>query len=173
MEPVEAAYRQEYGQVVASLIKLTGDWELAEDCAQDALARALERWPREGVPDRPGAWLMTVAHRRAVDLLRREAVGAAKQQEALSIDPPAVPPDAFGDDRLELIFTCCHPALPLEHQVALTLRTLCGLSTEQIAQAFLVSEQTMSRRLVRAKQKIREAGIPFRVPRAAGAAGHG
>ena len=164
MEPVEAAYRQEYGQVVASLIKLTGDWELAEDCAQDALASAVERWPRDGVPARPGAWLMTVARNHAIDRLRREAVGKAKQRQLSSFDRPGIRPDAFGDDRLELIFTCCHPALPLEHQVALTLRTVSGLSTAEIARAFLVSEQTMSRRLVRAKQKIREAGIPFRVP---------
>ena len=164
MEPVEAAYRQEYGQVVASLIKLTGDWELAEDCAQDALASAIERWPRDGVPARPGAWLMTVARNQAIDRLRREAVGKAKQRQLRSFDTPGIRPDAFGDDRLELIFTCCHPALPLEHQVALTLRTVSGLSTVEIARAFLVSEQTMSRRLVRAKQKIREAGIPFRVP---------
>ena len=164
MEPVEAAYRQEYGQVVASLIKLTGDWELAEDCAQDALASAIERWPRDGVPARPGAWLMTVARNQAIDRLRREAVGKAKQRQLRSFETPGIRPDAFGDDRLELIFTCCHPALPLEHQVALTLRTVSGLSTVEIARAFLVSEQTMSRRLVRAKQKIREAGIPFRVP---------
>ncbi len=164
MEPVEAAYRQEYGQVVASLIKLTGDWELAEDCAQDALASAVERWPRDGVPARPGAWLMTVARNHAIDRLRREAVGKAKQRQVSSFDRPGIRPDPFGDDRLELIFTCCHPALPLEHQVALTLRTVSGLSTAEIARAFLVSEQTMSRRLVRAKQKIREAGIPFRVP---------
>ena len=164
MEPVEAAYRQEYGQVVASLIKLTGDWELAEDCAQDALTSAIERWPRDGVPARPGAWLMTVARNQAIDRLRREAVGKAKQRQLRSVDTPGIRPDAFGDDRLELIFTCCHPALPLEHQVALTLRTVSGLSTVEIARAFLVSEQTMSRRLVRAKQKIREAGIPFRVP---------
>ncbi len=166
MEPVEAAYRQEYGQVVASLIKLTGDWELAEDCAQEALATALERWPRDGVPDKPGAWLMRVARNQAIDRLRREALGLAKLQQ---LDRPEPQPraDSFGDDRLELIFACCHPALPLEHQVALTLRTLSGLSTADIAHAFLVTEATMSRRLIRAKQKIREAGIPFRVPAAA------
>ena len=107
--------------MVASLIKLTGDWELAEDCAQDALASAIERWPRDGVPARPGAWLMTVARNQAIDRLRREAVGKAKQRQAV-VRHAGMRPDAFGDDRLELIFTCCHPALPLEHQVALTLR---------------------------------------------------
>ncbi len=164
MDAVEAAYRQEYTQVVASLIKTTRDWDLAEDCAQEAVARALESWPRDGVPDKPGAWLMTVARRHALDRLRREAVGAVKQQHALAWQEAAGTASP-SDDRLELVFTCCHPALPLENQIALTLRTLSGLTTAQIAAAFLVSEATMSRRLVRAKQKIREAGIPFRIPR--------
>lgn len=163
MDAVEAAYRQEYGQVVASLIRSTHDWDLAEDCAQEALARAVETWPRDGVPAKPGAWLMTVARRHALDRLRREALGTLKQRQALAWQEAAGTASP-SDDRLELIFTCCHPALPLESQIALTLRSLCGLSTAEIARAFLVPEATMSRRLVRAKQKIREAGIPFRIP---------
>jgi RNA polymerase sigma-70 factor (ECF subfamily) len=167
---VAAAFREEWGQVVATLIGMTGDWDLAEECAQDAFALALERWPRDGVPSRAGAWLTTVARNRATDRLRREAVGAAKLREAAAVPPPE-PPDredavvsGVRDDRLRLMFTCCHPALALESQVALTLRTLAGLSTAEIARAFLVPEQTMSKRLVRAKQKIRHAGIPYRVP---------
>ena len=163
MDAVEAAYRHEYSQVVAALIKSTHDWDLAEEATQEALARAVERWPRDGVPAKPGAWLMTVARRYALDRLRRQAVGAAKQQQAFEWQA-AAQTTSPSDDRLELIFTCCHPALPLENQIALTLRSLCGLSTAEIARAFLVPEATMSRRLVRAKQKIREAGIPFRIP---------
>ena len=163
MDAVEAAYRHEYSQVVAALIKSTHDWDLAEEATQEALARAVERWPHDGVPAKPGAWLMTVARRYALDRLRRQAVGAAKQQQAFEWQA-AAQTTSPSDDRLELIFTCCHPALPLENQIALTLRSLCGLSTAEIARAFLVPEATMSRRLVRAKQKIREAGIPFRIP---------
>ena len=159
----EEVYRQEWGQVVATLIRLTGDWELAEECAQEAFAAALERWPRDGVPRKPGAWLTTMARNRAIDWMRREAVGAAKLREvaAMENDEPAydVP-----DDRLRLMFTCCHPALAMEARVALTLRTLAGLSTADIARAFLVPEATMSKRLTRAKQKIQYAGIPYRVP---------
>ena len=159
----EEVYRQEWGQVVATLIRLTGDWELAEECAQEAFAAALERWPRDGVPRKPGAWLTTTARNRAIDWMRREAVGAAKLREvaAMENDEPAydVP-----DDRLRLMFTCCHPALAMEARVALTLRTLAGLSTADIARAFLVPEATMSKRLTRAKQKIQYAGIPYRVP---------
>ncbi|MEU4408660.1 RNA polymerase sigma factor [Streptosporangium sp. NPDC023963] len=164
---VAQAFRDEWGQVVATLIRVTGDWDLAEECAQDAFALALRRWPEDGVPRRPGAWLTTVARNRAVDRLRREAVGAAKLREvaAMSYEPePAWEDDGVPDDRLRLIFTCCHPALALEARVALTLRTLAGLSTAEIARAFLVGEQTMSKRLLRAKQKIRHAGIPYRVP---------
>jgi RNA polymerase sigma-70 factor, ECF subfamily len=166
---VTRAFREDWGQIVATLIRLTGDWDLAEECAQDAFAQALQRWPRDGVPRRPGAWLTTTARNRAVDRLRREAVGAAKLREAAMLSVPDGPGDdaAAGggpDDRLRLMFTCCHPALAFEAQVALTLRTLAGLTTAEIARAFLVSEDTMSKRLVRAKGKIRHAGIPFRVP---------
>ncbi|MEU8055502.1 RNA polymerase sigma factor [Microbispora bryophytorum] len=170
--PVEAAvdraFREEWGQVVATLIRWTGDWDLAEECAQDAFAQALRTWRRDGVPRRPGAWLTTAARNRAVDLLRREATGAAKLREVAGVlrtddddagDEPDVP-----DDRLRLIFTCCHPALALEARVALTLRTLAGLGTTEIARALLVGEQAMAKRLARAKQKIRHAGIPYRVP---------
>ncbi|TCO18631.1 RNA polymerase sigma-70 factor (ECF subfamily) [Kribbella steppae] len=160
----EQIYRQEWGQVVATLIRLTGDWELAEECAQEAFAAALQRWPQDGVPDKPGAWLTTTARNKAVDWLRREAVGAAKLKEVAVLG--AEPDEAYDvpDDRLRLMFTCCHPALAIEARVALTLRTLAGLSTAEIARAFLVPETTMSKRLTRAKQKIQHAGIPYRVP---------
>jgi RNA polymerase sigma-70 factor (ECF subfamily) len=160
----EEIYRQEWGQVVATLIRLTGDWGLAEECAQEAFAAALQRWPADGVPDKPGAWLTTTARNRAIDWLRREAVGAAKLKELATRE---FEPDAqydVPDDRLRLMFTCCHPALAMEARVALTLRTLAGLSTAEIARAFLVPETTMSKRLTRAKQKIQHAGIPYRVP---------
>jgi RNA polymerase sigma-70 factor, ECF subfamily len=166
---VSAAFQAEWGQVVATLIGVTGDWDLAEECAQDAFALALQRWPRDGIPGRPGAWLTTAARNRAIDVLRRKAVGAAKLREvaAMSSDEPsAVDHDESGvpDDRLRLMFTCCHPALSLEARIALTLRTLAGLTTAEIARAFLSSEPTMAKRLVRAKQKIQNAGIPYRVP---------
>jgi RNA polymerase sigma-70 factor, ECF subfamily len=164
---VAQAFRDEWGRVVATLIRITGDWDLAEECAQDAFALALQRWPRDGIPARPGAWLTTTARNRATDRLRREAVGAAKLREVagLAHEPDPEPDDSgVPDDRLRLMFTCCHPALGLESQVALTLRTLAGLTTAEIAKAFLVAEQTMSKRLVRAKQKIRHAAIPYRVP---------
>jgi len=160
----EEIYRQEWGQVVATLIRVTGDWELAEECAQEAFAAALERWPRDGVPDKPGAWLTTTARNRAIDWLRRESVGAAKLKEVAAMGSESEPAYDVPDDRLRLMFTCCHPALAMEARVALTLRTLAGLSTADIARAFLVPETTMSKRLTRAKQKIQNAGIPYRVP---------
>ena len=165
---VEAVFREEWGRIVASLIARTGDWDLAEECAQDAFTRALQTWDRDGVPPRPGAWLTTAARNRAVDVLRRRANEAVKLQQALLVSPAAEPPATeerdITDDRLRLIFTCCHPALPVEARIALTLRTLAGLTTAEIARAFLVSEATMAQRLVRAKQKIRGARIPYRVP---------
>jgi RNA polymerase sigma-70 factor, ECF subfamily len=167
------AFRDEWGQIVATLIRTTGDWDLAEECAQDAFASALRHWPSDGVPRRPGAWLTTAARHRATDRLRRDAVGALKLREVAAMSPEPVSTGGVGepteddgmpDDRLRLMFTCCHPALAMDARVALTLRTLAGLSTAEIARAFLVGEQTMSKRLTRAKQKIRYAGIPLRVP---------
>ncbi|NUU24708.1 MAG: RNA polymerase sigma factor [Streptomycetaceae bacterium] len=162
---VAELFRAERGRIVATLIRLTGDWDLAEECVQDAFARALERWPDEGVPHRPGAWLTTTARNRALDRLRRSTVEAAKLREVVAVldDEPAAD-DGFGDDLLRLVFTCCHPALTLEARVALTLRTVAGLTTAEIARAFLVPEATMAKRLVRARQKINHARIPYRVP---------
>jgi RNA polymerase sigma-70 factor, ECF subfamily len=164
---VEAAFRAEWGRVVATLIKTTGDWDLAEECAQEAFAQAVRSWPDAGVPSRPGAWLTTVARNRALDRLRRAAVETAKLREVAAMStatPGGELEDDVPDERLRLIFTCCHPALPLDGRVALTLRTLAGLTTGEIARAFLVPEPTMAKRLVRAKKKIRAAAIPYRVP---------
>jgi RNA polymerase sigma-70 factor (ECF subfamily) len=179
-DPVDAAFRAEWGRVVAALIRRLRDWDLAEECAAEAFAEATRRWPREGVPDRPGAWLTTVAGHRAIDHLRRARRGG-ELLEQVGRDPGLAPRDhgmdelerifddaeAIPDDRLGLIFTCCHPALALEARVALTLRMLGGLSTSEIARAFLVEEAAMAKRLTRAKARIAGAGIPYRVPDAA------
>ncbi|HYU83776.1 MAG TPA: sigma-70 family RNA polymerase sigma factor [Kribbellaceae bacterium] len=160
---------RERPRILGGLIRSTGDWELAEDCLQDATERALSRWPRDGTPDNPAAWLTTTAQRRALDVLRRRQTEAEKvRQVAAELEPETAGTDPHGDfyrdDQLRLIFTCCHPALPLDGQVALTLKTVAGLSARQIAQAFLVSEATMSQRLLRTRRKLAHAAIPFRVP---------
>jgi RNA polymerase sigma-70 factor, ECF subfamily len=152
--------------VLATLIGYLGDFDLAEEAAQEAFATAAERWPREGVPSTPGAWLVTTARNRAIDRIRRDRTLAAKTR-LLEVPEPVddtMEPSVFADERLELLFTCCHPALATDAQVALTLRTLGGLRTDEIARAFLVAEPTLAKRLVRAKHKIKAAGIPFRVP---------
>ena len=172
-----AAAAEAYQRIVATLIRVTGDWTLAEDCAQEALAAALARWPTDGVPANPAGWLMTVARNRALDVLRRASTERRKLRELAVLAFTAATEDAgqpaaageqsgrqVTDDRLRLIFTCCHPALALEARVALTLRVVCAVPTVDIAQALLVSEQTMTRRLTRAKSRIAQAGIPYRVP---------
>jgi RNA polymerase sigma-70 factor (ECF subfamily) len=166
-DAAERLVRAERGRVLATLIRVTGDIDLAEDAVQDAVVRALERWPREGVPENPRAWLTVTAKRRAIDLIRREARRAGKESEAVALwDPGSEPAEVVRDDTLRLVFTCCHPALSAEAQVALALRTLGGLSTAQVARALLISEATMAKRLTRAKQKIAHARIPYRVPAA-------
>ncbi len=169
---LDAVFRDQWGRVLATLVGILGDIELAEDAAAEAFAIAAERWPRDGEPANPTGWLITTARNRAIDQLRRQQVLAAKTTLlARDLEAGPQPPEALMDDaaaipdeRLELIFTCCHPALALGAQVALTLRTLGGLSTDEIALAFLVPFETMSKRLTRVKHKIRDAGIPFAVP---------
>jgi RNA polymerase sigma-70 factor (ECF subfamily) len=163
---LEQVFREEWGRVLATLIGIVGDFDLAEEAAAEAFAIAAARWPREGIPSNPRAWLMTTSRNRATDRIRRDRALATKLGLLVTPDPGEVPMNTttFPDERLELIFTCCHPTLAVEAQVALTLRTLGGLTTDEIAHAFLVPEATMAKRLTRAKRKIKAAGIPFRVP---------
>ncbi len=165
---VERIFREEYGRVVASLIRRFGNIDIAEDAAAEALLAAVERWPDDGVPPNPGGWLTTTAARKAIDRIRRESHRDAKHQQAAMIEGRHSSPatGAVEDDRLRLIFICCHPALAPEARVALTLRLLGGLTVPEIAAAFLVSETTMGQRITRAKKKIAAANIPYRVPAA-------
>jgi RNA polymerase sigma-70 factor (ECF subfamily) len=165
---ITLAHREEWARVVATVARRFGDLDIAEDAAGEAFAVAVERWPADGIPPNPGGWLTTTANRKAIDLIRRENNRDRKHKEAMMIidDEPAPPVGVIDDDRLRLIFTCCHPAIAMESRVALTLRMVAGLTVDEIARAFLVQESAMARRITRAKTKIKQARIPFRVPSA-------
>jgi RNA polymerase sigma-70 factor (ECF subfamily) len=165
---IEETFRREAGRVLATLIRLLGDFDLAEEARQDAFAAAIEQWPSQGTPANAGAWLISAGRNKAIDRIRRDKLFRTKIADELAAAEGGVAEstdeddaEAFGDDRLRLIFTCCHPALNEEARIALTLREVCGLSTQAVARAFLTSEETMAQRLVRAKKKIRDAGIPY------------
>ena len=167
-ERIEALFRHEAGRVLATLIRLAGEFELAEDALQDAFTAALEQWPTTGVPENARAWLVRVGWNKAIDRVRQRMLARRQQGDLEALTPSTGPlysePEIFADDLLRLIFTCCHPALDIETQVALTLHSVCGLSTEAVARAFVIKDETMAQRLVRAKRKIRLARIPYETP---------